>query len=266
MKRRFSTALVLFVVAVVFAVVSLACGAGQRPDGGQGLLPVGSPAPDVFAADQHGAIQRLSDQRGRAVVVYFYPKDGTPGCTEEACAFRDAWDRFKQANVQVFGVSSDTRESHEQFAKENKLPFPILVDTDHTWANAFGVPSRLGMTARVTFLVDPDGKIAKVYPEVDPGVHVDEVLRDAAQLTGAALPTEPAGAGSAAPAGAAPAGADSAAPAGPPAGAAPGAPAAPPAAGAPAAGGTPGAGTPTPVATGIMLPAASPAPPSPSKR
>ncbi|KYF64849.1 bacterioferritin comigratory protein, partial [Sorangium cellulosum] len=130
----------------------------------------------MFAADQNGAIQRLSDQRGRAVVVYFYPKDGTPGCTEEACAFRDAWDRFKQANVQVFGVSPDTRESHEAFATEHRLPFPILVDTDQTWAHAFGVPTRLGSMARVTFLIDPDGKVAKVYPDVDPGVHADEVL------------------------------------------------------------------------------------------
>ncbi|WP_437923515.1 peroxiredoxin [Sorangium sp. So ce291] len=258
MKRRFPTALVFVVVAVVFAFVSLlACGAAERPDGGQGLLPVGAPAPDVFAADQHGAIQRLSDQRGRAVVVYFYPKDGTPGCTEEACAFRDAWDRFKQANVQVFGVSADTRESHEAFSTEHRLPFPILVDTDHTWATAFGVPLRLGTMARVTFLIDPDGKIAKVYPDVDPGVHADDVLKDAAQLTGAALPVAPAaGSGSAAPAGAdgaAPAGADGA----PPAGAAPGA------AGAVPSGAAPGAAV--PVATGAMLPPAAPAP-TPAKR
>ncbi|WP_437849985.1 peroxiredoxin [Sorangium sp. So ce363] len=245
MKRRFPIAVVFVVLAVVFAFASLlGCGAAERPDGGQGLIPVGATAPDVFAADQHGAIQRLSDQRGRAVVVYFYPKDGTPGCTQEACAFRDAWDRFKQANVQVFGVSSDTRESHEKFATENKLPFPILVDTDHAWATAFGVPMRLGATARVTFLVDPDGKIAKVYPDVDPGVHADEVLKDAAQLTGAALPVAPAASGSAAPAGA-----DTAAPAAP--GAAPAA--------APAGAAEPA--TAAPVATGTMLPPAAPAAP-----
>ncbi|WP_437685371.1 peroxiredoxin [Sorangium sp. So ce176] len=259
MKRRFPTALVFVVVAVVFAFVSLlGCGAAERPDGGQGLLPIGAPAPDVFAADQHGAIQRLSDQRGRAVVVYFYPKDGTPGCTEEACAFRDAWDRFKQANVQVLGVSSDTRESHEAFATEHRLPFPILVDTDHTWATAFGVPMRLGTVARVTFLIDPDGKIAKVYPDVDPGVHAEDVLKDAAQLTGAALPVAPAAPGSAAPAGsgdAAP-GAASAAPGA--ASAAPGAASAAPAGAA--------TGTPVPVATGAILPPAAPAAPTPAKR
>ncbi|MGK3992661.1 peroxiredoxin [Sorangium sp. So ce1024] len=212
------------------------------------MLPVDAPAPDLFAADQNGAIQRLSDQRGRAVVVYFYPKDGTPGCTEEACAFRDAWDRFKQANVQVFGVSSDSRESHEKFATEHRLPFPILVDADRTWANAFGVPTRLGMTARVTFLISPDGKVAKVYPDVDPGVHAEEVLNDAAQLTGAALPLSPAGSGSAAPAA--------------PDGAAPPGDAAPGGAGAAPAAAT---GTAVPVATGAMLPPAPPAAP-PAKR
>src|SRR5688572_1650725 len=223
MKRRFPTALVFVVVAVVFAFVSLlACGAAERPDGGQGLLPVGATAPDVFAPDQHGAIQRLSDQRGRAVIVYFYPKDGTPGCTQEACAFRDAWDRFKEANVQVFGVSVDDRQSHEGFANEHGLPFPILADSEQTWVRAFGVPTKAGMASRVTFLIDPDGKVAKVYPDVDPGVHADEVLKDAAQLTGAALPAAPAsaapGSPGAAPGAAAPA-PGSATPAAPPAGA-----------------------------------------------
>jgi peroxiredoxin Q/BCP len=239
----------------VIALASLiGCGATVRPDGGSGLLPVGATAPDVFAADQHGAIQRLSDQRGRAVVVYFYPKDGTPGCTQEACAFRDAWDRFKQANVQVFGVSADSRESHESFANQHRLPFPILVDTEQTWAKAFGVPVKLGMASRVTFLIDPDGKVAKVYPDVDPGVHADEVLKDAAQLTGAALPVEPAPAASAS---APPAASGSAAPPATPAGA----PAAPP----------PPAPAPAPASPALdaskpLLPPPPPAPPAPPAR
>jgi thioredoxin-dependent peroxiredoxin len=123
------------------------------------------------------------------VVVYFYPKDGTPGCTTEACAFRDAWDRFKAANVQVLGVSVDDRQSHEIFSNQQKLPFPILADVEQTWVKAFGVPVKIGMASRVTFLIDPDGKVAKVYPDVDPGVHADEVLKDASRLTGAALPS-----------------------------------------------------------------------------
>jgi thioredoxin-dependent peroxiredoxin len=227
MKRRSLTFLVVALISTVFALVGLnGCGgATERPDGGEGLLPVGATAPDVFAPDQHGAIQRLSDQRGRALVVYFYPKDGTPGCTTEACAFRDAWDRYKAANVQVFGVSVDDRESHEKFSNEQKLPFPILADTEQTWVKAFGVSVKMGMASRVTFLIDPDGKVAKVYPDVDPGVHADEVLADAAKLTGAALPT-----GAAAPdasASAAPAASSSATP--PPASPAPPPVAAPPA-------------------------------------
>jgi len=186
MIRRFWIVLPLLTAALLSFVALFGCGSTQRPDGGEGLLPVGSPAPDLFAADQNGAIQRLADQRGRALVVYFYPKDGTPGCTEEACAFRDAWDRFKRANVVVFGVSTDDRESHEAFSKEHQLPFPLLSDPDGTWLQAFGVPTKGGMASRVTFLIDPDGKVAKVYPDVDPALHADQVLKDAAALTGAA--------------------------------------------------------------------------------
>lgn len=201
MKRRLAFALALATAMLVALTALLGCSATQqRADGGEGLLPVGSAAPDLFAADQNGAIQRISDQRGRAVVVYFYSKDGTPGCTAEACAFRDAWDRFKTANVQVFGVSVDDRQSHESFSKEHNLPFPILADPEQLWVTAFGVPTKLGMASRVTFLIDPDGKIAKVYPDVDPAVHVDQVLKDAAVLTGAAAPSTPSASPSAAPA------------------------------------------------------------------
>ncbi len=136
----------------------------------KGLIPVGAAAPTCSPRDQHGAIQRLSDQRGRAVVVYFYPKDGTPGAAPR---------RRARSATRGIGSSRPTCRSSAclptpasrltKFATENKLPFPILVDTDHAWATAFGVPMRLGATARVTFLVDPDGKIAKVYPDVDRG-------------------------------------------------------------------------------------------------
>jgi peroxiredoxin Q/BCP len=168
---------------VLFTALSLAgCGAATRTDGGTGLLPSGSAAPDLSAPDQAGKVHRIADERGHALIVYFYPKDGTPGCTKEACAFRDAWDKFKQANVQIFGVSADDQKSHEQFAKEEKLPFPILADPDHGWSKAFGVSTKLGMDARVTFLIDAGGKVAKIYPDVDPGVHADQVLKDAAAL------------------------------------------------------------------------------------
>jgi peroxiredoxin Q/BCP len=168
------------VVALAIAVTG--CGGVKRPDGGTGLLPEGTATPDLRAKDQHGAERSLAAERGHPTVVYFYPKDATPGCTKEACAFRDAWSRFEAAHVQVFGVSSDDVGSHEKFAKEQKLPFPILADTSGAWASAFGVPKTLGMTKRVTFLLDKDGRVAKVYPEVDPGVHADAVLADAAAL------------------------------------------------------------------------------------
>src|SRR5262245_53155260 len=162
--------------------ILLGCGATQRPDGGEGLLPVGATAPQLSALDQHGGKQSLAAEHGHPVVVYFYPKDGTPGCTKEACAFRDVWDKYKAAGVQIFGVSADDQKSHEQFAKEEKLPFPLLADPDHVWSRAFGVSTTLGMASRVSFLVGPNGKVAKVYPDVDPGVHATEVLQDAASL------------------------------------------------------------------------------------
>lgn len=169
-----------FPLALALSLAS--CGAPARPDGGVGLLATGAAAPDVSAVDQHGKAHRLSEERGHPVIVYFYPKDNTPGCTKEACAFRDAWDRYQKAGVMIFGVSSDDQKSHEAFAKEQKLPFPILADPAHAWSSAFGVSTKLGMTARVSFLVDASGKIAKVYPDVDPAVHAEGVLKDAAAL------------------------------------------------------------------------------------
>lgn len=147
------------------------------------LLAVGAKPPELTAVDQHGKVQRLGAERGHPVVVYFYPKDGTPGCTEQACAFRDAWDRFEKAKVQVFGVSGDDRESKQEFAEEYELPFPILADTDGTWAEAFGVGSTLGYYSRVTFLLDGDGRVSQVYPDVDPAVNATEVLSDASKLS-----------------------------------------------------------------------------------
>lgn len=160
----------------------LGCGSTQRPDGGRGLLPVGAQAPEVTAVDQEGKRRSLSDERGHPVVVYFYPRDATPGCTREACSFRDTWKRFEADGVRVFGVSSDDRESHAKFAADHGLTFPLLADTEGVWARAFGVPSSLGMYSRVSFLIDARGTVARVYPEVDPGVHATQVLADAAAL------------------------------------------------------------------------------------
>jgi peroxiredoxin Q/BCP len=140
---------------------------------------VGAIAPDVLGKDVDGKITRLSDRRGHPSVVYFYPKDGTPGCTKEACAFRDAWKRYEAAGVTVFGVSRDSESSHASFAREHKLPFPLVADTDGAVAAAYGVGGFLGMSSRVTFLVGQDGKIRRVWPDVDPAVHADQVLEGA---------------------------------------------------------------------------------------
>ena len=170
------------------ALALCSCGATARPGGGSGLLAAGSAAPDLAAPDQTGKTRRIAEERGHALIVYFYPKDGTPGCTREACAFRDAWERYQKAGVQIFGVSADDQRSHETFAKEQHIPFPIVADPGHAWSAAFGVSTKLGMDSRVSFLIDPAGKVAKVYPDVDPGLHADEVLKDAAAL-GPATPT-----------------------------------------------------------------------------
>jgi peroxiredoxin Q/BCP len=169
-------------VAFALTVTLAGCGAATRTDGGVGLLPSGAAAPDLAAPDQTGKVRRIAEERGHPLVVYFYPKDGTPGCTKEACAFRDQWERYQKAGVQIFGVSADDQKSHEQFAKEQRLPFPIVADPSHAWSAAFGVSTRLGMDSRVSFLIDGAGKVAKIYPDVDPGLHADEVLKDAAGL------------------------------------------------------------------------------------
>ncbi len=161
-------------------LMACGCGATQRPDGGEGLLAEGAAAPDLTAPDHMGSEVALRDQK--TSLVFFYPKDGTPGCTKEACAFRDVWAKFDAAGIRVIGVSTDDAESHRAFAKEHELPFSLVADEDRKWAEAFGVGKMLGMSERVSFLIGPDGKIRKVYPEVDPGVHASDVLADAGRL------------------------------------------------------------------------------------
>jgi peroxiredoxin Q/BCP len=167
------------------ALLSLACnGPVKRPDGGEGLLSVGATAPDVAAKTKTGDATNLTAllPTMRGVVVYFYPKDETPGCTKEACALRDAWTKFEGKHVGIIGVSRDTEESHREFVKKHELPFPLSSDPDGTIAKAYGVKSTLGMTERVSFLVGKDGKVFKVWPKVDPAIHADEVLAAADSL------------------------------------------------------------------------------------
>jgi peroxiredoxin Q/BCP len=165
---------------ILFSLASLVlgCAAAQRTGGGTGLLPAGSAAPDLSGVDQDGKPRALKETLGSPTVVYFYPKDETPGCTKEACAFRDVWKKYEDAGVKLFGVSRDTASSHQAFAGKHKLTFPLISDENGVWAAAFGVATRLGMYQRVTFLLGRDGKVLKVYDNVNPGVHALDVLKD----------------------------------------------------------------------------------------
>ena len=144
-------------------------------------LTIGAPAPEFELSDQTGQLHSLEDYRDQWVVLYFYPKDETPGCTTEACEFRDNIFEFRKINVQILGVSFDDVESHRKFAENHDLPFPLLADTEGNAAEAYGVKTKmLGMTIakRQTFLIDPAGNLAKHYDKVKPETHSAEVLAD----------------------------------------------------------------------------------------
>lgn len=180
MGKKMSLALVL----LWFGILGVGCQHRQEAASEvfSGLLTVGSGIPDLHGPDQQGQDRRLREHSGRPLLVYFYPKDGTPGCTTEACAFRDVWKRFEQQGVTLYGVSRDNQASHAKFSAEHHIPFPLIADTDGTWARTFGVPDRGGKSARVSFLFNAKGQLARVYPNVDPGVHADQVLVDARAL------------------------------------------------------------------------------------
>lgn len=167
------------VIAASAALSLLACTATRRPDGGSGPLVSGDAVSGLTAIDQRGQTVRIGRETNTLTVVYFYPKDRTPGCTAEACAFRDVWARYEAANITVIGVSNDDQTSHAAFAKEQRLPFSLVADTDGTWARTFGVSSFAGFYARTTFLLGANGVVLKAYRDVDPGLHAQEILRDA---------------------------------------------------------------------------------------
>lgn len=167
---------------IASALVLAACSPVVRPDGGTGLLPVGAPAPEVVGRDVNGTESRLTVLKGTPVVVFFYPKDGSPGCTKEVCGFRGAWAEFQQAGIAVIGVSSDSAASHQRWLKDEHLQFLLSSDESGATARSFGVPSTLGIESRVTFLVGPDGRVARNWPSVDPAIHYKDVLAAAREL------------------------------------------------------------------------------------
>jgi len=147
------------------------------------MLKEGDKAPDFTAKDQNGTTVSLKDLKGQRVALYFYPKDDTPGCTKEACSFRDADDIYRSKGIKVFGVSVDDEASHQKFISKFQLPFDLLADTDHKIVEAYGVWGEKSMygrkymgTMRKTFLIDEQGKIAKIFDKVDVSKHANEVL------------------------------------------------------------------------------------------
>ena len=148
------------------------------------LLKEGEIAPPFntqMVTGEQVAPMSLADFHGRKVVLYFYPKDETPGCTKEACAFRDGYARYTNAGLVVLGCSVDSAEAHKDFIRKNGLPFPLLLDPDKKIATAYGAANGipiLGLDRRITYVIDESGKVLKVYPSVDPSTHAIEILND----------------------------------------------------------------------------------------
>lgn len=143
----------------------------------------GSQVPEFSLQDEAGTVRNLSDYLGNSLVLYFYPKDDTPGCTKEACNFRDDYSAYQQAGVTILGVSPDSPKSHAKFKAKYDLPFTLLADTDHKVCELYGVWGRKKYMGReydgvfrTTFLINPDGKIIKVFENVKPADHSAEVL------------------------------------------------------------------------------------------
>ncbi len=148
-------------------------------------LEIGKPAPDFTLTDQHHQPQSLSQMKGKWVVLYFYPKDETPGCIAEACSFRDNIVAIKAKNTVVIGVSVDNNESHELFAENHQLPFILLADPKGSVAKKYGSLRNLVLfkiAKRHSFIIDPQGNIAKIYRDVNPKLHVAEILKDLKSL------------------------------------------------------------------------------------
>jgi peroxiredoxin Q/BCP len=146
-------------------------------------LKEGDTAPQFSVQTNEGKSVSLDDFKGKNVILYFYPRDNTPGCTKEACAFRDDFAKFKTKGAVVLGVSTDSVKSHQKFVEKFNLPFPLLADEDKSIANAYGVYGEkkfMGVkyhgVHRVTFLIGPDGRIKRIWPKVKPADHAKEIL------------------------------------------------------------------------------------------
>jgi thioredoxin-dependent peroxiredoxin len=140
-------------------------------------LAVGTPAPAFTAQDTHSNTVSLSDFSGKTVILYFYPKDDTPGCTKEACSFRDNYTAYQGKDIAVLGVSADDAASHQQFTQKFNLPFPLLADTAHSIMKSYDVDGG-GYAKRVTYVINPQGTIAHVYTSINTETHATDILAD----------------------------------------------------------------------------------------
>ena len=147
------------------------------------MLEVGTKAPDFELPDQNGELHKLSEYLGKKVILYFYPRDNTPGCTRQACAFRDSFAQFRAMDVAVIGISKDTEASHQRFIRKFELPFLLLADPDLTAIKAYEVWQEKKMygktafgTARTTFVIDEQGKILKIFEKAKPDTNASEIL------------------------------------------------------------------------------------------
>jgi len=173
----------VIVTTIIAAVVLLVAVVVLRPRIARAdVLKEGDIAPPIttqmVSGDQISPFS-LSDYRGKKVILYFYPKDFTPGCTKEACSFRDGFAQFQAAGLTVLGCSVDSSDAHRKFIKQYNLPFPLLLDPDKKIATTYGVANGipiLGLDKRVTYVIDENGRILKVYPKVDPSIHAKEIL------------------------------------------------------------------------------------------
>lgn len=148
------------------------------------FLEPGTAAPDFEASDQDGNLVRLKDLRGTPVVLFFYPEDDTPGCTREACAFRDDLDAFRARGAVVLGVSTQDAASHRAFRDNHGLTFPLLADPEKRITRAYGALGLLGLAKRVSYVIGPDGRIVAAFKRLDPKSHSEEALRVLSDLGG----------------------------------------------------------------------------------
>jgi peroxiredoxin Q/BCP len=174
MKRNNFLLIALFITS--FTVLQ-SCGGNAEN------LSVGNPAPDFILQDSDGNSYSLSSYKEKnPVIIYFYPKAGTPGCTKQACGIRDSFSKFKENDIVVLGISVDSKESIKQFIKDNNLNFPLLSDENKEVSKAYGVLNNIGVDSRITFIVDKQGNIANILRDVDVETHANDVFNLAVKL------------------------------------------------------------------------------------